>query len=83
VNHTIDTVDLDEDIDSHQDNAEMGEMKSKPNFTIDIIRGNEILCFTCSFNSQLGASGADESYSMYNSYSSYNSYNSYNGYSYI
>lgn len=40
-------------------------MKSKPSFTIDIIRGNQTLGFTCSFNNEPGASGADDSYSKY------------------
>jgi len=63
VNHTVDT-DVDEDIDSHQQNAEIGEMRSKPSFTVDIVKGNKTLSFSCSFNSQPGASG-DENYSMF------------------
>ncbi|KAH0949473.1 hypothetical protein HN011_004151 [Eciton burchellii] len=63
VNHTVDAADLDADVDP-QESAEMGEMLSKPSFTIDIIRGNEILCFTCSFHNQIGESddifGIDE-----------------------
>ena len=39
-------------------------MKSKPNFEIDIVRGNQTLSFTCSYNSEPGASGADDNYSM-------------------
>lgn len=40
-------------------------MKSKPSFTVDIVRGNQTLGFTCSFNSEPGASGADDSYSKH------------------
>lgn len=47
-------------------NPEIGEMKSKPSFSIDIVRGNETLGFTCSFNSEPGASGANDNYSKYN-----------------
>lgn len=61
VNHTVDA-DANADVDPRQDDLEIGEMKSKPNFTIDIIRGNQTLGFTCSFNNQPGASGSDESY---------------------
>ncbi|EZA55849.1 hypothetical protein DMN91_011947 [Ooceraea biroi] len=61
VNHTVDA-DSDADVDPRQDDVEIGEMKSKPSFTVDIIRGSQTLGFTCSFNSQPGASGADESY---------------------
>lgn len=60
--------DTETDVDPRQDDVEIGEMKSKPNFTVDIIRGNQTLGFTCSFNNQPGASGADDSYSMYISY---------------
>ncbi|XP_029173515.1 complement component 1 Q subcomponent-binding protein, mitochondrial [Nylanderia fulva] len=61
VNHTVDA-DSDGDVDPRQDDVEIGEMKSKPTFTVDIIRGNQTLGFTCSFNNQPGASGADDSY---------------------
>ncbi|XP_014477589.1 PREDICTED: complement component 1 Q subcomponent-binding protein, mitochondrial [Dinoponera quadriceps] len=61
VNHTVDA-DTDAEVDPNQDDVEIGEMKSKPSFTIDIIRGNQTLGFTCSFNSQPGASGSDDNY---------------------
>lgn len=64
MNHTVDA-DAEADVDPRQDDVELGEMKSKPTFTVDIIRGNQTLGFTCSFNNQPGASGADDSYSMY------------------
>lgn len=62
VNHTVDT-DTEAEVDPRQDDVEIGEMKSKPNFMVDIIRGDQTLGFTCSFNNEPGASGADDSYS--------------------
>jgi len=61
VNHTVDT-DSEPEIDPREDKPDIGEMKSKPNFSIDIKRGNQTLGFTCSFNNEPGASGADEGY---------------------
>ncbi|XP_071648285.1 complement component 1 Q subcomponent-binding protein, mitochondrial isoform X1 [Temnothorax longispinosus] len=61
VNHTVDA-DAEEEMNPTSDNVEIGEMKSKPNFTVDIVRGNQTLGFTCSFNNQSGASGADDNY---------------------
>lgn len=51
VNHTVDT---DDDAEanpsaSSSDKSEFGEMKSKPTFEVDIVRGNQTLSFTCSF----------------------------------
>lgn len=62
VNHTVDT-DSEPEVDPRDDKPDIGEMKSKPNFTIDIKRANQTLGFTCSFNNEPGASGADEGYS--------------------
>ncbi|KAL2738208.1 hypothetical protein V1477_011567 [Vespula maculifrons] len=61
INHTVDS-NSEPEIDPQSDNADIGEMKSKPSFTVDIVRGNQTLGFTCSFNSEPGASGADDSY---------------------
>ncbi|XP_032668014.1 complement component 1 Q subcomponent-binding protein, mitochondrial [Odontomachus brunneus] len=61
VNHTVDA-DTEAEVDPRQDNMEIGDMKSKPTFSIDIIRGNQTLGFTCSFNNESGASGADDNY---------------------
>lgn len=63
--------DTEEEISPNTDNVEIGEMKSKPTFMIDIIRGNQTLAFTCSFNNQAGASGADDNYSTYTVISSF------------
>ncbi|XP_011874692.1 PREDICTED: complement component 1 Q subcomponent-binding protein, mitochondrial isoform X2 [Vollenhovia emeryi] len=51
VNHTVDA-DADEEVNPNNDNVEVGEMKSKPTFMVDIVRGNQTLGFTCSFNNQ-------------------------------
>lgn len=48
VNHTVDT-DVEPEISPEQDNPELGELKSKPTFEVDIKRGNKTLSFTCSF----------------------------------
>ncbi|XP_012275248.1 complement component 1 Q subcomponent-binding protein, mitochondrial [Orussus abietinus] len=61
VNHTVDA-EPDPEIDPRDDKVNIGEMKSKPTFEIDIVRGNQTLGFRCSFNSEPGASGADDSY---------------------
>ncbi|KYM93578.1 PREDICTED: complement component 1 Q subcomponent-binding protein, mitochondrial [Cyphomyrmex costatus] len=61
VNHTVDA-DTESEMNPNSDNVDIGEMKSKPNFTVDIVRGNQTLGFSCSFNNQAGASGADDNY---------------------
>ncbi|XP_043486548.1 complement component 1 Q subcomponent-binding protein, mitochondrial [Polistes fuscatus] len=61
INHTVDN-NTEPEIDPQSDQADIGEMKSKPSFTVDIIKGNQTLGFTCSFNTEPGASGADDSY---------------------
>ncbi|XP_071581326.1 complement component 1 Q subcomponent-binding protein, mitochondrial-like isoform X1 [Temnothorax nylanderi] len=61
VNHTVDA-DAEEKMNPTSDNVEIGEIKSKPTFTVDIVRSNQTLGFTCSFNNQPGASGADDNY---------------------
>ncbi|XP_015599962.1 complement component 1 Q subcomponent-binding protein, mitochondrial [Cephus cinctus] len=61
VNHTVDT-DAEPEIDPNDDKPDIGDMKSKPNFEVDIIRGKQTLGFTCSFNNEPGASGADDNY---------------------
>jgi len=47
VNHTVDT-EMEPDIDASA-KPDFAEMKSKPTFEIDIVRGNTTLSFTCSF----------------------------------
>lgn len=48
VNHTVDTED-EPDISAEQEKPEFGEMKSKPQFDIEIVRDKKTLSFTCSF----------------------------------
>ena len=64
MNHTVDT-DAEAQIDPREDKPDLGEMKSKPNFAINIKRGNQTLGFMCSFNNEPGASGADDGYSKF------------------
>ncbi|XP_044766019.1 complement component 1 Q subcomponent-binding protein, mitochondrial [Coccinella septempunctata] len=47
VNHTVDQ-DI-EDIDPNMDKPELGELKSKPAFKVEILRGNTTLNLVCSF----------------------------------
>jgi len=61
VNHTVDTEEEPE-VEQRDDTVNVGEMKSKPHFHIDIVKGNQTLGFDCSFNNEPGASGADESF---------------------
>uniref|UniRef100_D3TLR5 Mitochondrial complement component 1Q subcomponent-binding protein n=1 Tax=Glossina morsitans morsitans TaxID=37546 RepID=D3TLR5_GLOMM len=48
VNHTVDTEEEPE-VDPTADKAEVGEMRSKPRFEVDIIKGDTTLSFTCSY----------------------------------
>uniref|UniRef100_A0A1L8EDH7 Putative complement component 1 n=2 Tax=Haematobia irritans TaxID=7368 RepID=A0A1L8EDH7_HAEIR len=48
VNHTVDT-DEEPEINPTADKPDMGEMRSKPQFEVDIVKGNTTLSFTCSF----------------------------------
>lgn len=49
INHTVDTEEDAAEITPEQDKPEFGEMKSKPQFEIDIKRGKKTVSFTCSF----------------------------------
>lgn len=48
VNHTVDTEE-EPAINAEHEKPEFGEMKSKPQFEVDIKKGNKTLSFTCSF----------------------------------
>ncbi|XP_037945035.1 complement component 1 Q subcomponent-binding protein, mitochondrial-like [Teleopsis dalmanni] len=48
VNHTVDSEEEPE-INPNDDKPNIGEMRSKPQFEVDIVRGNTTLSFTCSF----------------------------------
>lgn len=62
VNHSVDAEDADE-FSGNQDNApEPGEMKSKPNFTVEIECGGKKLFFSCTFNEVTEPEGQSENY---------------------
>lgn len=48
VNHTVDT-DVEPEIHPNMDKPEMGELKSKPAFKIELVRGNTTVSLMCSF----------------------------------
>ncbi|CAH2095851.1 unnamed protein product [Euphydryas editha] len=48
VNHTVDTEDFGEE-DVQPEKQEFSEMRSKPQFEVDLVRGDTTLGFTCSF----------------------------------
>ncbi|EFA13033.1 complement component 1 Q subcomponent-binding protein, mitochondrial [Tribolium castaneum] len=48
VNHTVDSDELPK-VDSTMDNPEFGELKSKPEFRIEIVRGSTTFSVLCSF----------------------------------
>jgi len=48
INHTVDTDSDAENFDETDEKA-MAEMKSTPNFEVDIVKGGKTLSFTCSF----------------------------------
>lgn len=58
INHTVD---MDDGADETDEKA-MVEMKSAPNFEVDIVRGGKTLSFTCSF---LKGAPTEEEYSKF------------------
>lgn len=62
VNHTVDTDLPDGDVNINKEKTEVGEMKSKPDFTVDISKGGKVLSFVCSFveHDQEEPKGEDE-----------------------
>ncbi|XP_013186962.2 complement component 1 Q subcomponent-binding protein, mitochondrial [Amyelois transitella] len=58
VNHTVDSDDLEGDVQPEK--QEFAEMRSKPQFEVDIIRGDTTLGFTCSFLQEPPSTNADE-----------------------
>lgn len=48
INHTVDADD-EAELESNAEKPNFAEMKSKPTFEVDIIRGGKTLSFTCSF----------------------------------
>jgi hypothetical protein len=48
VNHTVDA-DAEASINENMDQQAEVEMRSEPGFEVELVRGNQILGFTCSF----------------------------------
>lgn len=48
VNHSVDT-DTEPELHENLDKPEIGELKSKPSFKVDLVRGNTTLTLSCSF----------------------------------
>ncbi|XP_063364508.1 complement component 1 Q subcomponent-binding protein, mitochondrial isoform X1 [Cydia amplana] len=59
VNHTVDSDDFGEG-DAQPEKQEFSEMRSKPQFEVDIVRGDTTLGFTCSFLQDPPTTNADE-----------------------
>lgn len=59
INHTVDTDDEGQNFDESDDKS-IADMKSTPNFEVDITRAGKTLSFTCSF---LKGAPAEEEYS--------------------
>ncbi|KAI8437179.1 hypothetical protein MSG28_010509 [Choristoneura fumiferana] len=59
VNHTVDSDDFNES-EAQPEKQEFSEMRSKPQFEVDIVRGDTTLGFTCSFLQDQPSASADE-----------------------
>lgn len=62
VNHSVDAEDAEEFSANQESAPEPGEMKSKPNFTVEIERGGKKLFFSCTFNEGVEPEGQSENY---------------------
>lgn len=64
VNHTVDSA-PEAEIDPNMDKPEFTEMKSTPNFEVELVRGKSTLAFTCSFLNEVssGDRGTGENFS--------------------
>ncbi|KAI5631190.1 mitochondrial glycoprotein domain-containing protein [Phthorimaea operculella] len=62
VNHTVDSDDLEGEVAGAggQEKQEFAEMRSKPQFEVDLVRGGTTLGFTCSFLNEPPPQAADE-----------------------
>lgn len=58
VNHTVDSDDFEGDVQTEK--QEFSEMRSKPQFEVDLVRGDTTLGFTCSYLQDPPAASADE-----------------------
>lgn len=61
VNHSVDA-DVEPEVDIKADNADLGELRSKPNFEVDIVRGGQTLSFSCSYSGAGDAEPDNEGY---------------------
>lgn len=59
VNHSVDS-DVEPDIDPNMDKPDVGELKSKPSFRVELLRGNTTISLMCSFVNP----GEESEYSM-------------------
>lgn len=59
VNHSVDT-DMEPEITDKMDKPDVGELKSKPAFKVDLVRGNTTISLFCSF---INTQDQDENYS--------------------
>lgn len=57
VNHTVDSEDFESD--GQTEKQEFAEMRSKPQFEVDVVRGDTTLSFTCSFIQDSGSTGEE------------------------
>lgn len=64
VNHSVDAEDADEFSTSQEKAPEPGEMKSKPNFNVEIEQNGKKLFFSCTFNE--GPAAEEQSQDTYN-----------------
>lgn len=62
VNHTVDSAEPDDGT-----SQEAPEMRSKPNFEIDIIKGGKTLSFSCSYIYEKELENQEDSYGKLNS----------------
>ncbi|XP_026327394.1 complement component 1 Q subcomponent-binding protein, mitochondrial isoform X2 [Hyposmocoma kahamanoa] len=58
VNHTVDSDEF--EADAQPDKQEFAEMRSKPQFEVDLVRGDMTLGFTCSFLQEPSTTSTDE-----------------------
>jgi len=63
VNHTVDGENYDDAQQQQNQQEQNSEMRSKPNFEIDIKKGNTVLSFSCSYVQDAAAAQTEEDYS--------------------
>lgn len=63
VNHSVDTDTMDDASGKKQENQD--DMRSTPSFDVEIKRGNQILCFNCSFVQNTGEGESQEEFSKF------------------